>query len=124
MNNADLVKEAQKHFVALAEYGLNIKEIREIAPGIIVALDTLDTFLYYFTTELVKFRNDRFSRLWGANDQGGLPEGCSENILGFVCGINRPTNWDEVIKEAECRLIGVNGDDISWFPKPSEVVEV
>jgi len=122
MNNVDLAKEARKHFVSLAEDGSSIKEVRQIAPGVVVAIDALDdTFLYYFSTELAKFRNDRFAQLWCANDQSGPPEGCSENVLGFVCGINRPTKWNEVIKEAECRIIGVNGDGIAWFPEPREI---
>lgn len=123
MNNADLAKEAKIHFEVLSKFGSSIKEVREIACGIIVALDALDnTFFYYFSAELFKFREDRLSLLWCANDQGGQPEGCSTNVLCFVCGLERPINWGEVIKEASHRIIGIDGKDVMWFPAPRGIV--
>lgn len=122
MKSTDLVEEAKKHFAVLSEFGSSIKEIREIACGVVVALDALDsTFLYYFSSERFKLREDRLSQLWRANDQGGPPEGCSANVFGFVCGLNRPTNWGEVIEEVDHRIVGIDDKDVAWFSEPREI---
>jgi len=118
----ELAQEVKKHFEALAENGSRIKEIREIANGIIVAIDKLDdTFIFYFLHSLISFRTDRTAQLWSANDQRGRPDRCSKEVMGFACGVNKPKSWDEVIREAECRLIGINGEAINWFSEPCKL---
>ncbi len=122
MTRDELLQEIHKHLPVLANEGCQIRELKEIAPGIMVAFDESDgTFIYYFETSIYGFRTDRNAQMWGANDQSGQPEGCSEGIHAFVCGINSPDNWSDVVFEAKNRLITKEGEYINWHKKPVEI---
>ncbi len=95
--------------------GVTIREVKEIAPGVIVAREGEGSFIYYFLSEVYRFRTDRTACLYCANDQAGNPGGCSENILSFVCGLNSPNDWDQVISEGSWRLERVDENEIGWF---------
>jgi gamma-glutamylcyclotransferase (GGCT)/AIG2-like uncharacterized protein YtfP len=122
LKSNELVQEIKKHFAVLAEDGSALQEIKEIASGIMVAVDVLDeAFMYYFDNTRIEFRKDRHAQMWGANDQSGQPEGCIDQISGFVCGVMKPGSWNNVIFQAKQRLVGKGDDEIAWHKSPLEI---
>lgn len=116
-----LIARIKKHFEILVADGSILGEIREVAPGIMVAADTSDkSFLYYFDAAKVRFKSDRRAALWSVNDQCGPPAGGDETVIGFVCGVNRPKSWSDVIPQAKERLEAVSGS-IAWYSEPRPV---
>lgn len=121
MTQKELIDEAKRHLAILTKCGSDIREIKEVALGLVVAFDASDNqFIYYFRNDILYYKLDQNDHVY-AGDQRFEPAPYEPKIQGFICGIKQPKNWNEAVKQAEERLANCGHYSIICFTKPRSV---
>lgn len=117
MNGIELMKHAWREFSSLQRHycGPEVSKVYEIAFGVVLIVASNNTFWYYFSSDVARFKNLNTARYWGTTRHR---EG---RVFAFVVKMHNPT-MVKLIAEARIRITSLQGKEIQWFKQPHQFV--